>query len=168
MDQLIKKAIGLAEKEAEEKEVERIKIIVKSYLEKINEKSKEKARIENEIKILKKDLDDLKSGRLDKIEERQEKDPRAKEVSIIIVNKIEKEYRPVQPWFSRYEVVWNSTPFWVNYSTSGTSYQLCNLNSTTGLSGACGGSYMASPTGKLFQNFTGGTYKLDCGDIINL
>lgn len=104
---LIKKAVSLAEKEAQEKEINRIKKIVQKYLEKIAEKTKEKKEIEEDLRILKKDLDDIKSGRLDKIEERQAKDKRAHRISLITVHRIDKDYVPMKPRWSYYDVAWN-------------------------------------------------------------
>lgn len=129
----IKKAFGDAEKELQQEEIDKIKGIVRSYLEEIQEKQDKKNRkqkevdeIDEEIRLLKKDLDDLKAGRLDKMEERQRIDKRAREISIIIIKKVEKEYIPYRPWYSPYEITWNN-----HYPQSDPNKYYC-LNGTCG------------------------------------
>ena len=180
---IIKKAVSLAEKEAQEKEINRIKEIVQSYLEEIDEKNKKKQVLDKDIRILKKDLDDIKSGRLDKIEERQEKDKRAREVSLIIVHRIEKEYIPMTPWHSPFEITWNP---WYSSSVSCSSGSGGDLSITGGcdyvttVSDSCTSSvhtYSAqsvtcgSPCqplcGTTFSKFSSGAYDVG-GQIVNL
>ncbi len=188
---IIKKGVESAQKELQEKEIEKIKFIVKSYLEKINEKTKERALIDEEIKGLKKDLDDLKSGRLDKIEERQALDPGAKKRAIVIVHKNTEHYYPAKPWYSEYRVEYvpgtvtrctdpGVLPFWScttgsditlpsTTSCSGnSSMAYINVNSSLGPPLAAPMANVLNAVGTVFQNFVGGTYKLDNGDIINL
>lgn len=187
-EKTIKNAVVAAEKEIEEKNIERIKEIAKSYLEKINSKTKERNAIETEIKNLKKDLDDLKAGRLDKIEERQNVDPVAKKQSLIVVTKIVEKYFPAKPWYSQYTVNW-STPGWstdgltsvTTSSGNGTVYisatpsgnnAFSNMwntfNSTSSNFPSLESNFSFGASGVNFQNFMGGTYKLDSGEIINL
>jgi len=97
---IIKKGIAEAEKEAQEKEISKVKMIVKTYLEKIQEKKLVEDKAREERKMLEKDLDDLKGGRLDKIMERQANDPRAREIAIIGIKKIMESYQPMFPWRS--------------------------------------------------------------------
>ena len=165
---IIKQGIAEAEKEAQQKEINKVKQIVKSYLEKIQDKRKIEDKAREERKMLEKDLDDLKSGRLDKILERQESDPRAKEVSIIVVTKVEKEYIPMYPWRSPWYVEMKNTPYlycdagpWINTITTPTVYSLgqTTCSDTSGQS--------TSMLGTVFSNFSGGSYNID-GDIINL
>ena len=163
---LIKKALDAAEKEHQEKEIEHIKKIIVSYLERIQDKTTKRAELDKEISLLKKDLEDLKAGRLDKIEERQEKDPEAKRMSIIFVKKIEKEYIPYYPWRSPYEITWQATNYTYPHNfVSGSDTLTMNTSSTImSLGTAIVQGQIA--TGTMFQNFAGGSYEI--GDkIIN-
>lgn len=82
-----------AEKELEEKKVQKFKEIVKSVLEKIETLKRDKQKTEKEILIHKRDIDDLKNGRMDLILERQNNDKDAKEKSLVKVEKLEdKDY----------------------------------------------------------------------------
>ena len=142
--EIIQKALVAAEKEQQEKEIERIKIIIQSHLEKIEKKTDQRKKLDEEIQFLKKDLDDLKAGRLDRISERHEKDERAREIRIIVVEKIEKEYVPYYPWRS---------PWIVTNATYGEALLPTTPTFTV--------------TGVQFSNFSGGSYTI--GDhIVNL
>ena len=111
--ELVKKVFDDIELVNKEKQIAELKIIVQKTLEKIKTKESLKEQLEKEIKILKQDIDNLKSGRLDILAERQEKDKEAKRVSIIIIKKIvEKQvpfpqpyYVPVDPYRSNFP--WN-------------------------------------------------------------
>lgn len=145
MDEIIKKGIALAEKEAQEKQIQQIKNIVQNYLEKIDEKIRSKNKLDEEIRLLKKDLDDLKKGRIDLIKERQEKDSKAKEISPIIIKIVERiEYSPFQPWKQPYDITWRNEPTLYNSSDS------------------------VILSGQSFSTFTGGAYNLTSGNVINL
>lgn len=189
---IIKKGVESAEKELQEKEIEKIKFIVKSYLEKIEEKSRERSLLDEEIKGLKKDLDDLKSGRLDKIEERQALDPGAKKRALVIINKNTEHYYPAKPWYSEYRIEYvpgtvtrctnpGVLPFWSCTTSSDETLGSASYYSTNSFMGQINGnsSSLGPPLtdpavnvfnalGTVFQNFVGGAYKLDNGDIINL
>jgi len=167
--ELIKKAFADAEKDQQEKQIAEIKRIVKTSLERIEEKSKAKNDIEEEIRVLRKDLDDLKAGRLDLIEERQIKDVKAREISVIIVKRIEKEYVPYYPWRSPW-VVQLKQPTWSN----GTTYTVTNTSgmqylSTDDVMFASTWDPMTTltVTGQTFSNFAKGAYDIG-GHIINL
>src|SRR3972149_5021556 len=115
----VKKAYQQANQELEQKNVERIKDIVLDTLKAIDTYSngirqlkekkaeyikkidKEISEHEKEVRTLKMDLDDLKSGKLERIEERQRLDPEAKRTSVIIIERIVEREIPVpypQPW----------------------------------------------------------------------
>lgn len=183
---IVKKAIGEAEQELQQEEVNKIKAIVKKHLEKINDKQKQKAKLEEEIKYLKKDLEDMKAGRLDMIEERHETDEKAREIRIIEIHKIEKEYIPMRPWYSPYQITWavsntgysncvggtittGTGSMYLNnaaYTTTSTAQQLSAMN--TGYSALSQQSQsMQALSGKDFQNFTKGSYEIN-GQVINL
>ncbi len=110
----VQKGFELAEKELNEKRVQEVKEIVKKTLEKLELAKQKKQTIEDEIKYLKMDIDDLRAGRLDLIEERQLKDPKAKKISVVIIVKerevvIREREVPVYPWVQPYVIQWNYT-----------------------------------------------------------
>ena len=121
----IKKAFESAEQEIQEKEIARLKEIVKNLLRQKNEKEQEKREIEKEISVIKQTLDDFKAGRLDNVKELIEKDSIARDVlpfQIHIIN------QPVfqKPWTWQYEI--SSFPIHGTINTTGTTA----ANFTTG------------------------------------
>lgn len=170
----IKKGVELAEKELQEQQISEVKNIVKDYLEEIEEVKKEKEKLDKKLSTLKKDLDDIKSGRLDKIEERHKLDPEAKKISIIYVQPI--QIFPTTPWRSIYEIHYanhhyqptltTTTANGNYYVTAGTSGSgIVTLASTSSLNTSAHNAFNLS--GTTFQNFAGGTYNVG-GRIINL
>lgn len=110
MSNEFKLAFDKAKEELEEQKVKKFKEIVKSVLEKIEILKKEKQKIEKEILIQKRDIDDLKNGRLDLILERQNNDRDAKKESLIKVEKIEdKDYSLKAPLTNE----WNISSAWM-------------------------------------------------------
>lgn len=112
-----KRLVELAEKELKEnkerKQVELIKFAVWQTLEKIEKKTNEKKELEKEIKILKLDIDNIKAGKLELIEERQKKDERVKNTSVVIIERekiIEKSSSLSSPWYEPYKIY----PIWVD------------------------------------------------------
>lgn len=85
MTEINKEAYKQAEKELLEKRVNEVKGFILETLEKIERKKKEKAKIEEELRVLKLDIEDMKNGKFDKIEERIEKSSVARGVSIVVV-----------------------------------------------------------------------------------
>ncbi len=83
MTEINKEAYKQAEKELLEKRVNEVKGFILETLEKIERKKKEKARIEEELRVLKLDIEDMKNGKFDKIEERIEKSKVARRISVI-------------------------------------------------------------------------------------
>lgn len=79
-----KEAYKQAEKELLENKVKEVKDFILQTLNKIESKKKEKARVEEELRVLKLDLEDLRHGNFDKIEERREKSKVAQGVSIVM------------------------------------------------------------------------------------
>lgn len=115
--EIVKAGFELAEKEAREKSVNEVKLIVQRTLEKIEDVDKqiEQARdslkkLEDQKKILKLDIEDLKDGKLDRIVERQEKDPEAKRISVVLIIKEKETIREVNPWYWPYQIFWQSVP----------------------------------------------------------
>lgn len=188
---IIKTAVELAEKELQEKEIERVKNIVKDYLKEISEKSGKKAVLDKEILLLKKDLDDFKAGRLDKIEERQKIEPLSPK--IVIITRIEHEYVPARPWFSPFNIQYPIIPLiptvtsiasttfcGTQYLSSGAACNSLTLggNSLSSLSSSVGASVGRAScinipktdieiVGNVFKNFAGGAYNIG-GNVINL
>ena len=114
-----KKVVDSTEKEfqtrKEEQLKEAVKEIVQHTLEKIDELDKEIKEKEESKKILKLDLEDLRNGKLDLIEERQKKDSRAARVSLVIIKEIVREPYYSQPiWIRPYDITWNPNTVWCN------------------------------------------------------
>ena len=148
-DKIVSETIENSEKQKQEAEIRKIKAIVTKILEKIDKIKEKKVDLDKELKVLTGDLDDLKAGRLDKIKERQEKDPDHNGYTVIIVREIEKEYQPLYPWRSPWLVEWKDNIPQIPTVWNGTT--------------TCGNTL----TGTMFQNFCGGTYDIG-GHIINL
>lgn len=167
--ELITQAFEQAEKEAQEKEIAKIKQIVQSYLEEIRSKQEQHDNLGKEIKLLKSDLDDLKSGRLDKIEERQRVDEKARDISLIIIKKIEKYYIPYYPWRSPWMIECKSKP-----SNWATTFTTTNSGGEKLVAYGMGDTWEGvnstltlEATGQTFSNFAGGSYQVR-GRIVNL
>ena len=146
----------------QENEIAKIKNIIKAYLQKKDFIREQIKKLQEDEKIIDKDLEDLKCGRLDKIEERQTIDENARKKSIIIIERIREKYIPTYPWRSPYKITWNINSGSDYYTTMGNTSQ---LNNTVN----CMMSNMLKDFGNLdsqfcgtsFQNFSSGTYKLN-------
>lgn len=79
-----KEAFKQAQEELLKDRIKEVKDFILQTLNKIEAKKKEKARVEEELRVLKLDLEDLRHGNFDKIEERREKSKVAKGVSVTI------------------------------------------------------------------------------------
>ena len=158
--EMAKKAFELAQKEAQEKELQFIKSIIQKYLEDISKLTKDKREIEKKLAVLKADIDDFKAVRLDKVKERQDKDPVAKEISPIIIKIIEKEYQPLYPWYSPWQIEWKHQPL-LNYTvfTAGTSNLALGTDAVTTTNSVL--------TGNTCSSFTHGTYIVG-NQVVNL
>lgn len=77
-----KKAYEQAQKELLEEKVEEVKDYIKTTLKEIESKKKEKSVVEEELRILKMDLEDLRKGKFDKLLERKRKSKRARGVGV--------------------------------------------------------------------------------------
>lgn len=80
-----KKAFEQAEEELFKHKVDIVKGYMLETLEKIEQKKKDKETIEEELRVLKLDLEDLRSGDFKKIEERKLKSPTSRRVSVNLV-----------------------------------------------------------------------------------
>jgi predicted nuclease with TOPRIM domain len=118
MTEINKEAYKQAEKELLEKRVNEVKGFILETLEKIERKKKEKSKIEEELRVLKLDIEDMKNGKFDKIEERIEKSSVARGVSIVVV-----------PGWSNTTSIWDNTSTWPSlvsgtYTVNGRSYYI--------------------------------------------
>jgi len=150
-----------------DKQVEEVKLIIKKTLQEIDKLQEKKKDIDDKLRILKLDIDDLKEGKLDRIQERQEKDPLAKKVSIIIIKETirERATPPPSPWYEPYTITWNKPSYPgldnVVYCDS-TTYN--NDNNWVGYASYNGSSDMVPATftlnNSVVKNNALGTYKL--------
>ena len=151
--EVVKQAYAEAEKEARDKQVAEVKLIIKKTLEKLSTIRKQIKDLQEEEKILKLDIDDIKDGHLDRIEERQRLDKKAKEVSVVTIIKELEVIREVNPWYTPYKVIWSlpqTIPAYNNglFCTTGsgnslgltltTSSNYCSINSSVAKDGAIG------------------------------
>ena len=124
-----KQAYQSAKKELDEetkrKLIDEMKGYIKQTLQSIEDKKTDIAEKQQELKALKADLDDLEQGRLDKIKERQEKDPIARRVSVIKIITIINNYPSIEPYFQPYIPSWTTTPY-----TTGTAYCPADISGT--------------------------------------
>jgi len=139
MTEEIKKAVQLAEKELEETKIGFLKDMVKKTLEAIENLTKEKNKLEEEIKVLKMDIDDLKAGRLDKIEERQNTSELAKRTSKISVK--EKEIQipsQIHSYLPYWQRIYSVTPLYyeaTTWTSDGNTVTFCSSDCATNVSG---------------------------------
>jgi len=83
----IKKAFKDAKKDLKEEKIKQFKEVILKTLNLLEKKQKTQRDIVKEIQILKADIKDFKEGRLDRIQERQAKDKRASEISVVQIKK---------------------------------------------------------------------------------
>ncbi len=103
-----KKAFTEAQKEVKEKQITELKSFIKKTLEEKERQSRIREEANRKIKILDKDIGDLKEGRLDRIEERQKADPKAKEISVALVEKVREvhHHHYDERWYWPYRFTW--------------------------------------------------------------
>lgn len=171
---IVKEASRLAEQELKNEEITRIKLVVKTTLEQLQKKEAARKVLDEEIKILNRDIADLKDGRIDRIKERQDIDQKAKEVSVIIIKEKIIERQVPSPWYipwvievkSQYIPVYPTVnPIWYG----GNSTVTLSGNNTTVLgidSSITSASFIT--TNSMAHMYTSGTYQLENGTIKNL
>jgi len=150
--EIAKKAFSEAEKELREKQIDGLKRAIKKTLVRIDDVDKEIKDLQEEKKILKLDIEDLKEGRLDRIEERQTKDEHAGNVSVVKIVKeqtINHNYN-YDYWHTPYEVTWTTIPAF----TSNTIF--CGASGTS-TGNDCSSFTIDSSTAK---NYSIGTYQI--------
>ena len=173
---VVKEGFEVAQKELRDKQVAEVKLIVTKTLEKIDTLEQERRelrekekQLEEEIKLLRADIDDLKEGRIDRIIERQEKDTKAKGVSVVVLIKEKETIREVpnspypNTWYEPYYVHWTTgTPYipqtWCTSSDAG---------STTISMGGSDNSVESVITNSAAKFAVVGTYTVN-GRVINL
>lgn len=84
MTDVNKKAFEQAEKELMDGKIKEVKGYILETLEKIESKKKDKDKLDEELRVLKLDLEDLRNGKFEKIEERRSKSLVARGVSVHI------------------------------------------------------------------------------------
>ena len=104
----IKKVIDETEKshrnEKQEKAKEKIKEIVAEYLKRIDGLDTKIDELQSEKKQLKLTLDDLKSGKLDVLKERLEKDEKARKINTIEIREIYIHHDHSNPYYVPYVI----------------------------------------------------------------
>jgi len=169
----IKKAYELAQKELKEKRIGQVKELVKKTLERLSHLDEQISKLQEERKILKLDIDDLKAGRLDRIEERQSKDEKAKKTSVATIVKekvVEHHHHYDNYWYYPYRVVWNPPllPYdGTVYCTTGNASTTIGGNAVSCNSINTGGCSSFTLTSSVAKDFSIGTYNID-GDIVHL
>jgi len=111
MTEQFKEGFRLGQKEFNKKVTELVKAQTLATLEAIEKKKEQKAKVEEELRILKLDLDDLKAGRIEKIKERINK------------SRVAKDCTRIDPWQLLRPFAgdtWSISPNFWNFTTSGT------------------------------------------------
>jgi len=108
----VRTVVESTEKEFEqsklEKQKEAVKAIVQQTLEKIEKLDTEIKELEEEKRILRLDIEDMKNGKLNLIEERQRKSEKARNTSVVIIKEVHTEYIPTpSPWYQPYWIQTN-------------------------------------------------------------
>lgn len=148
----VKKACELAEEELKKSNIDKLKDVIKVTLERIESIDKKIRGLQEERKLLRLDIEDLKLGKLDRIQERQNKDPKAKEISTIVIKEIIHEHY-VTPQYIPY-VVTIKEPYIYPYTTWCASGSSMNCSFTI--------------DGNTVSHNATGAYNLTSGDIIHL
>jgi len=153
--EITKAAFEQVEKEAQEKKIAEIKAIVTETLRKLQETKKKIKELQEIEKILKLDIEDLKAGKLDLIAERQSKDLKAKETSVVVIIKEKEVIKEVSPWYWPYQITWQIPTLIHNYCSSESGMTISSISNSINIDCATA------------KSATIGTYDID-GNIINL
>ena len=118
--------------------------MIKQTLEKLYEADKAMEELHHERSVLKRDLADLKEGRLDRIEERQKIDSKAGRISTFAVLKIQRgdktSMKDVSPWYEPYKITVSGNAENTDTNEMEVNNSIVKLNAT-------------------------GSYKLDSGEV---
>ena len=169
--EIAKEAFELAEKETREKRVAEVKAIVLKTLEKLADVEKVLKEKQEEKKILRMDLDDLKEGHLDRIAERQAIDEKAKKVSVVIIIKEKETIRELSPWYYPYQVIWQ-VPYvpvynYNSFQAGGSNTLLMNTTSVSNSSFTNGGNCFTTINCSVAKDNVAGAYDV-YGTVVNL
>lgn len=170
-------AVKQVEKELKDKKVAEIKKLILATLEMGEVLKKRIAEDQEALKILELDLKDLKEGRLDRIEERQKIMPKAKEISVIHVERIVEEhhhhhhdYTPVvipvvkeNHWYDPYRVWYGGQPY-AGDSIQPVVFNTCDLNVVSG-AGATVGISLCTVNNSIVKDAFAGAYELNDGTV---
>lgn len=170
--EIVKKGYDLAQKEIEEKQVEAVKEIVRKTLEKLKSIEEQITKLEEDRKILKMDIDDLKQGRLDRIEERQKLDKKAKDTSVVeIVKEIHHHHYDYwnQPYTVKlhYQEPWYPANKFFCASNNVDVFGTCTATNAVDSTFIAGSSSMTL-NNTVFKNNVVGTYVIGNDKVINL
>ena len=109
----VKKGFQEAQKEMKEDQIKHVKELAKRTLKKQEIITRERDDANKKLAILKKDIQDLKEGRLDRIEERQKKDPLALKTSVAKIEKVPEDkvkeihhHHYGDRWYWPYHITW--------------------------------------------------------------
>jgi len=117
------KAFKEAEQELQKDRITEIKNIMKSILQNIQDEKEKKAKAEENLRLLKLDMEDLRAGKIEKIKERHEKSKTAREISPIT----EESLSGLEAYSSSISTSTSATIDWKD-ATSGTY----NINCSNG------------------------------------
>lgn len=126
---IVKEGFKLAQDELKDEEKQHIKGVVKATLELLRKKEESRKILDDEIKVLRRDIADLADGRIDRIKERQDLDPKAKEASVIIIKeKIIEKLVPTPMWHIPWiiEIKPQYVPYTVYYNYTGANPMTAN------------------------------------------
>lgn len=154
--EIAKKAYDSAKEESEQEQINQLKEVIKITLQRIEDIKKQIQELQDEKKILELDVEDFKEGHLDRIEERQRLDKKAKKVSVVQVEKvIEHHYNY---WYTPYVVTW----IYPQPQLDNTVYYLGDVN-TCSASSSCSSFSGATftLTNSVASNNSVGTYLLN-------
>lgn len=159
--EIVQRAFKEALKQIDDKKVDEIKALVLRTLEAKEEAEKRRAQAVKDIQLLKKDLDDLRSGDIESLRERHEADKTADNrspVTTTIIKNIFYGY-VAQPWY----VPVPAPPVWVS------PYQ-CNTFSVVNTTGSAAPSQISGSMYVMSANSVSaavsGTYNLTNGNNI--
>lgn len=171
--EIAKKAFESAQYELENETIKKLKEVVKETLLKVKKIDEAIDKLQEEKKILKLDLEDLKEGRLDRIEERQKADKLAKAVSVITVEK-EVHHHHYEKWYEPYKIYYTPSPSYpfypaINCTTFGQADSITTAFTlgTPKVDFPVLGSSSFTATSSLAKFNTVGTYDVD-GKVVHL
>ena len=168
-----RKVVEATEKDFQEKKQEavkeKIKEIVTEYLKRIDNLDTKIDELQEEKKQLKLTLEDLKTGKLDVLKERLEKDPRAKKINVIeIIELHQHNHTHLNPLYQPWEIHYHPVPM-PAYPQPTLYCEGYNLDTNTSIGILNGGgntvglSFNASSAD--CKNYTVGTYLINSSTV---